>query len=102
MAMTFRLEITPDLEAKLRARAAAAGKDPATFALELLAERLRAPRSFAEILAPAHEAVRESGMTDAEIDAFVDKAIADARRAPRSTPRSTTTREATGGPGHRT
>mgnify|MGYP001607512009 CR=1 FL=1 len=78
--MTLKLDLGPDLEAKLRARAAAAGKDPEAFALHALQEKLRAPRTFAEILAPAHKAVRESGMTDAELDAFLEKAIADARR----------------------
>jgi hypothetical protein len=78
--MTLNLELGPDLEAKLRERAAAAGKDPEMFALHALAEKLRAPRSFAEILAPAHEAVDEAGMTDAELQAFLEKAIADARR----------------------
>jgi hypothetical protein len=78
--MTLNLELDPDLEAKLRDRAAAAGKNPETFALHALAEKLREPRTFAEILDPAHKAVAASGMTDAELDAFLDKAIADARR----------------------
>ena len=78
--MTLKLELGPDLEAKLRERAAAAGKDPETFAIDALAEKLRAPRTFAEILAPAHKAVEESGMTDTELEAFLAKAIADARR----------------------
>ena len=77
--MTLNLELDPDLEAKLRARAVAAGEDPETFALHVLAEKLGAPRTFAEILAPSHIAVEESGMTDAELEAFLEKAIADAR-----------------------
>jgi hypothetical protein len=78
--MTLNLELGPDLEAKLRERAAAAGKDPETFAIHALAETLHAPRTFAEILTHAHKAVDESGMTDAELQAFVEKTIADARR----------------------
>ena len=78
--MTLNLELGPDLEAKLRERAAAAGKDPETFALHALAETLRTPRAFAEILAPTHKAVDESGMTDAELEAFLERAIAGARR----------------------
>ncbi len=34
--MTLKLDLSPDLETKLRQRAAAAGKDPAAFALEAL------------------------------------------------------------------
>lgn len=78
--MTLNLDLSPDLEAKLRERAAAAGKDPETFAVHALAEKLRAPRTFAEILAPAHKAVDELGMSAAELDAFLEKAIAEARR----------------------
>jgi hypothetical protein len=78
--MTLTLDLGPDLEAKLRERAAAAGKDPEAFALQALAEKLRAPRTFAEILAPAHKSVVESGMTEDEVQAFLLKAITDARR----------------------
>jgi hypothetical protein len=38
--MTLHLALTPDLEAKLRERATAEGKDPATVALEAVAEKL--------------------------------------------------------------
>jgi hypothetical protein len=38
--MTLTLQLTPDVETKLRERAAAAGKDPVGFALDALQEKL--------------------------------------------------------------
>ena len=38
--MTLQIELPPETEAKLRQEAAAAGKDPATFAREALEEKL--------------------------------------------------------------
>ncbi len=37
---TFTISLPPETEAKLRERAAAAGKDPTSFALEALQEKL--------------------------------------------------------------
>lgn len=59
--MTLQIDLPPELETKLHERAARAGKAAEAFALEAVEQKLRAPRSFAEILAPAHQAVRESG-----------------------------------------
>ncbi len=38
--MTLHISLPPDAEARLRERAAAEGKDPATFALEAVQEKL--------------------------------------------------------------
>ena len=64
MHMTLNVPITPDIEAKLRDRAAAAGKDIVTFVQEAVKEKLGQDESFSEILAPVHEAFRKSGMTE--------------------------------------
>jgi len=78
--MTVEFELSPEFEVKLRERANAAAKDPATFAREAVEEKLRGPRSFAEILAPIHKEVEDSGMTDKELDSLIQQAIDDSRR----------------------
>lgn len=42
--MTLLLELTPEIEARLREQAAAEGKDPVVFAREALEEKLDAAR----------------------------------------------------------
>jgi len=78
--MTLNIELNPDLEAKLRSRAAAAGKDPEAFALEAVAEKLSRQETFDEILAPLRREVRESGMSETELNSLLESALAESRR----------------------
>lgn len=77
--MTLQIDLDPELEAKLRERAAAAGKDTASFAREALEEKLRGPRTLAETLAPIHKEVEESGMPNQELDALFLEALKESR-----------------------
>jgi plasmid stability protein len=70
--MALVITLPPDLEEKLRQRAADVGKDAATFARETLEEKLHGPRSLDEILAPFRRQVAESGMNDSELDKFYE------------------------------
>jgi hypothetical protein len=78
--MTLHLDLGPDLEAKLRTRAAAAGKDPEAFALEAVTEKLSRPQSFDEILAPLRKEVVESGISATALNAILESAVAESRR----------------------
>lgn len=78
--MTLQIDLSPELEARLRERAAAAGKDAVIFAREALEEKLSRPETFDEILAPLRKEVKESGMSDDEINAFLQDAIDESRR----------------------
>ena len=60
------LSIPDELETSLRHRAAAEGKDVATFVREALEEKLRSPQTFAEILAPVHRAFENAGVDEAQ------------------------------------
>lgn len=71
--MTLEITLAPDEEDRLRERAAAAGLDVQTFAREALIEKIDRP-TFAELLAPVHEATRRSGMSVGEVDAMADRA----------------------------
>jgi len=62
--MTLSVPITTRFEAKLRKRAAASGKDVVTFVREAVEEKLGQDETFAEILAPVHDAFRASGMSE--------------------------------------
>ena len=71
--MTLEIPLAPDEEFRLRERAAAAGKDVQTFVREAVFELLDRP-TFAELLAPVHDATRRAGLTVEEIDAMADRA----------------------------
>jgi hypothetical protein len=87
--MTLEIRLAPEEESLLRERAAAAGQDVQTFVREALFEKLDRP-SFAELLAPVHEATRRSGLTVDDIDALTDRAREEywAEKSPRPQPPS--------------
>lgn len=64
--MTLVVPVSAELEAKLRERAAAAGKDAPTYASELLEQAVR-QRSLDELLAPLREQFAATGTTDEEL-----------------------------------
>jgi pantoate kinase len=64
--MTLDIELSPEAAKLLRERAAALGLDVATYAAKIVEEDLKKP-TLDEIMAPVHDFVRKSGMTDAEI-----------------------------------
>lgn len=66
--MTVTIALSPDVEAKLRARAAAAGKDVTVFVREAVEEKLAAAPNFRDIFAPLHEAFAQGHLPDAELD----------------------------------
>ena len=75
--MTLRIDLSPELEAKLRERAAAAGKDIAAFAREAVEEKLRGRESMAEILGPIRRDFRD--VSEEELEGRIQKAIPEAR-----------------------
>ena len=78
--MTLQIDLRPDLEAKLRSRAAAQGKDLSAFAQEVLEKSAQGDETLAEILGPIRRDIRQSGMSDAELDSLIEQAIEGARR----------------------
>jgi hypothetical protein len=80
--MTITINLPPATVEKLEAQAAASGKDVETFVREAVEVKLAiSGRSFREIMGPVHEDFRKSGMTEEELAALVDQAVADARTA---------------------
>lgn len=67
--MTLSLNIPPEVEAKLRERAAASGEPVDVYASKVLAEAVTTP-TIDELLAPVREQVAASGMSEDELMAL--------------------------------
>jgi hypothetical protein len=76
--MALTIPITPDVEAKLRERAAQLDRDVAQYAADLIRQGVTAP-TFDELLAPVREDFARSGMSGDEIDTFGRELIAKVR-----------------------
>lgn len=80
--MTLTINLPPATLEKLQAQAAASGKDVETWVREAVEVKLAvAGRSFREILEPIHRQVEESGISEDELNALADEAVAEARAA---------------------
>lgn len=64
--MTLSISISPDMEHKLRERAALEGKAPEAYAADLLLRDLTRP-SLEALLEPVWEDFARSGLTEAQI-----------------------------------
>lgn len=81
--MTLQIPLAPDEEARLRQRAAAAGKDVQTFAREALIETIDRP-TLTELLAPVYAETRRLGTSVEEVDDMLDRARDEARQERKS------------------
>ena len=81
--MTISISVTPEVEAKLRERAAAQGKEVAVVASELIAAAVARP-SVEELLEPYRRQVAESGMSDQELDEFHRGLLREVRQQKRA------------------
>jgi pantoate kinase len=64
--MVLQVPISPETEAKLKAKAAVAGVDVPTFAARAL-ERVVSKPSLEEVLAPLREEFERTGMSEDEL-----------------------------------
>jgi hypothetical protein len=81
--MTVTISLPPEAERKLAERAAASGQDVPAYVHQLIQKDIDQP-SFAELFAPVHAAVRESGIQQGELDNLIQKAVTDSRRERRA------------------
>jgi predicted transcriptional regulator len=85
--MTITINLPPATEDRLRAQAEATGKDLSTLIVEAVEARLAlAQLSLRDILAPVHEDFRKSGMSEAELDSFLQDSMAKDRTEGESAP----------------
>jgi hypothetical protein len=78
--MTITFHLSPEEEKKLTERASERGQDVASYVQRLIVRDIERPRTLAELLAPIHEDFRESGMTEEELETFLESELAEARR----------------------
>ena len=69
--MTLVLELKPEIEKALRKKALANGKDFQYYVMETL-ERQALKPSLDEILAPVRQDFEESGMSEDDLNVFID------------------------------
>lgn len=74
--MTLMVPVSPEVEAKLRSRAAAEGQDTSEYASKLLEDAVRRS-SLDELLAPLRQQFAATGATDEQLI----QQITDARAA---------------------
>ena len=85
--MTITISLPPATEERLRAEAAATGKDVGTVVVEAVEARLSLSKlSLRDVLAPVHEDLRRSGMTDATLDTLLEKTLRQVRTERKSGP----------------
>ena len=85
--MTITITFPPETEERLRAQADATGKNISTLVVEAVEARFSVSQlSLREILAPAHDDFRQSGLTESSLDSLLEESRDDARTARRSAP----------------
>jgi hypothetical protein len=82
--MTLTLNLPPETEARLQARAASQGQDVYAYLQQLIEKDLQAKPTLDEVLAPFQAEVKQSGMSDEELDALFREAISESRQARRA------------------
>lgn len=82
--MTLQISISPEAEARLREKAAAAGADISEYAAGVLERCAQRPLSLEEISGPIAEEFRQSGMTEDELTELLETAKHDMRRERRA------------------
>jgi hypothetical protein len=71
---SLTLELTPKTTDKLKLRAAAAGKDVAEFASQLLENFTEPPTPLEELSGPIYQRFLDSGMTEDELGEELERA----------------------------
>jgi hypothetical protein len=80
--MSITIDLPPAMAERLRAQAAATGKDVGTLVIEAVDARLLlADLNLGAILAPVHDDFRKSGMTETELDELLEDALSESRAA---------------------
>ena len=73
--MTLTIELTKEIEERLKNRAKASGfEEVSEYAKKVLEDDTNKMRTFDEILAPFRENVEKSGVSDDELDELFTKA----------------------------
>ena len=77
--MTVSLPLSPDTEARLRQRAAAAGQELTEYLQDLIEKEVKAPLSITHAAEPFARAVEAAGVTDDEFTSLINQARDEVR-----------------------
>ena len=72
--MQLTISVPPESEAKLKARAAAAGQDVADFVSQMVRHFVEPPTPLEKLSGPIYQKFLESGMSDEELSEELDRA----------------------------
>ena len=72
--MTLSLTLSPEIESKLRRRAAARGQDLADYVSQLVTHFAELPTPLIELSGPIYQRFLESGMSDDELGDELERA----------------------------
>ena len=72
--MQLTISVSPESEAKLKARAAAAGQDVADFVSQMVRHFIEPPTPLEKLSGPIYQKFLESGMSDEELSEELDRA----------------------------
>src|SRR5712691_7400185 len=72
-AMTQTINLSPEMERMLQARATASGQKVTEFVAQTLEEKRRRQPTADELLAPFRKQVEDSGMTDEQLEGFFEE-----------------------------
>jgi hypothetical protein len=81
--MSITISLSPEVEASLKSRAAAAGQDVAAYTAKIL-ESIAHPRSLVELSGPVQRRFIESGATEEQLGEELERAKHDMRAARRA------------------
>ncbi len=76
--MSLTISLAPEEEKILLDRASAIGQDVAEYVHRLIRKDIE-QQSFAELLEPIRRSVRESGVSESELDSLLQSAIDESR-----------------------
>jgi hypothetical protein len=78
--MDITINIRPEIQEKLRQRAMDSGRDVTEYLEKLIEKDLSAPVSLRDLYAPVREQIKESGISEDELDTLLEEARDEAYR----------------------
>lgn len=76
--MDIRISIPPEMQGKLQKRALDCGQDVTEYVERLIEKDLTTPISLRDLYAPVRRQIEQSGVSEDELDALIEKARVEA------------------------
>lgn len=78
--MEITINLQPETQEKLRQRALDSGRDVTEYVEKLIEKDLSAPMSLRDLYAPVRQQIKESGISEGELDSLLEEARDEAYR----------------------